>query len=172
MPIELVGMEELLANLDRLESEATKISIQRAGIRAASKVIIAAQKSAVPEETGRLKETIGMQIKKEGGNLTALIGPDKKWNYIGRFAEFGSQQLVGQKNKGSYANDAKRGRGTKFTYNRIQPAQHWLQKSWDASAHEALDAYTETVRKLFDKHSYDDLMAALVEAEGIDLERE
>jgi len=134
MPIEVKGIEEIKAKLDRLSSEKTKIAIQRAGIRAAGKVLVAAAKDAAPMDTGKLEESIGMQIKKKDGKLLAMIGADKKYNFIGRFHEF----------------------GTKF-----QTGQHWMQKSFDSSADEALDAYIATATRLFEKHEYDDLMAAI-----------
>jgi hypothetical protein len=63
-----------------------------------------------------------------------MIGPDKRFNFIGRFHEFGTKFMAGT---------------------------HWMQKAFDASANQALDAYTAEVMRLFDKHEYDDLIAAL-----------
>jgi HK97 gp10 family phage protein len=153
MPIVIRGLNEIKEKLDRLSNPKTKLACQRAGIRAAAKILVQAQMDAAPDDTGKLKESIGMQIKKASDGLLGLIGPDKEQNYIGRFAEYGTQALIGQKNKGKT--------GGKFTHNRIQRATHWMQKSFDASGSDALDAYTATVIKLFDKHEYDDLMAAI-----------
>jgi HK97 gp10 family phage protein len=137
MPIEIKGIEELKARLDRLSNEKTKIGIQRAGIRAASKVLLEAQKDTVPVDTGDLRDSIGMQIKKKDGKLVAMIGADKKYNFIGCFHEFGTKFMTGE---------------------------HWTQKAFDSSAHEALDAYTEAVKRLLDKHEWDDLVAAIEQA--------
>jgi HK97 gp10 family phage protein len=134
MPIEVKGIEEIKAKLDRLSNEKTKLAIQRAGIRRAAKVLIEAMKQRVPFDTGKLEGSIGMQVKKNSGRLAALIGPDKKFNFIGRFHEFGTKYMVGE---------------------------HWMQKSFDESANQALDAYVAEALRLFEKHEYDDLMAAI-----------
>jgi HK97 gp10 family phage protein len=137
MPITIQGVEEIKAKLDTLSNEKTKIAIQRAGIRAAAKILLAAQEQTVPFETGRLEGTLGVQIKKQNGKLNALIGPDKKLNFIGRFHEFGTMKMTGT---------------------------HWMQKAFDSSVQEALAAYTEAVLRLFDKHMYADLVAAIEQA--------
>lgn len=139
MPIVVKGIEEIKAKLDRLSNPKTKVAIQRAGIRAAARVLLQAQQQNVPFATGRLEGTLGIQIKKQNGQLAALIGPDKKLNFIARFHEFGTKFMSGS---------------------------HWMQKSFDSSASAALDAYTAAVLRLFDKHEYDDLIAALESAES------
>jgi HK97 gp10 family phage protein len=141
MPIEIIGIEEIKARLDRLSNEKTKLAIQRAGARKAAKVLLAAQQQTVPFDTGRLEGTLGIQTKKVGSiGVVTAIGPDKKLNFIGRFHEFGTKFMAGK---------------------------HWMQKAFDSSKDEALEAYTSEVTKLLDKHEYDDLMAAIEAAANL-----
>jgi HK97 gp10 family phage protein len=134
MPIEIRGIDEIKAKLDRLSSEKTKLAIQRAGARKAAKVLLNQQQDTVPFATGKLEGSLGIQVRRRGNNIFVMIGPDKRFNFIGRFHEFGTKFMAGT---------------------------HWMQKAFDASANQALDAYTAEVMRLFDKHEYDDLIAAL-----------
>lgn len=141
MPIEIIGIEEIKAKLDRLSNEKTKLAIQRAGARKAAKVILAAQQQYVPFDTGKLEGALGIQTKKVGSiGVATAIGPDKKLNFIGRFHEFGTKKMAGD---------------------------HWMQKAFDSSKDDALEAYVAEVTKLFDKHEYDDLMAAIEAAANL-----
>jgi HK97 gp10 family phage protein len=134
MPIEIRGIDEIKAKLGRLGNAKTKLAIQRAGARKAAKVLLAQQQDSVPFDTGKLEDSLGIQVRRRGDNIFVMIGPDKRFNFIGRFHEFGTKFMAGT---------------------------HWMQKAFDASAHEALDAYTAEALRLFDKHEYDDLLSAL-----------
>lgn len=134
LPIEVVGIEEIKARLDRLSNPKTKLAMERVGCRAAAKVLVAAQQQTVPFLTGKLEGSLGIQVQKKGDNILVRIGPDKRWNYIGRFHEFGTKFMTGN---------------------------HWMQKAFDSSAQQALDAYVAAVKKMFDKHEYDGLIAAI-----------
>lgn len=139
MPITVQGIEEIKARLDKIGNPRTKLSIERAGSRAAARVLLAAQEQTVPFATGKLEGSLGINVKRSGDNLLTKIGPDKKLNYIGRFHEFGTKFMTGI---------------------------HWMQKAFDSSAQRALDMYTATVKKLFDKHYYDELVAEIETAAG------
>lgn len=139
MPIEVTGIEEIIRRLDELGPKA-QAAIERAGGRAAAKVLLQAQRQAVPVESGRLLMSLGMQTKKVSGGLLTMIGPDKRRNFLGRFHEFGTKYMAGI---------------------------HWMQKAFDSSAKAAQEAYIATVKKLLDKPHYDDLKAALQRAAQI-----
>jgi len=110
----------------------------RTGSREAAKVLLAAQKETVPVgDTGELLNSLGIQVK--GANtdkLQILVGADREWNFIGRFHEFGTKKMAGS---------------------------HWTQKAWDASCNEALNAFTNTVRKMLDKRMWSELKAGIEE---------
>jgi HK97 gp10 family phage protein len=133
--VKVQGLEELKRRLEELSDPKTARAMMRTGSRAAAKVLLAAMQETVPVESGALLESLGIQVK--GANSDSLhifIGPDKKWNYIGRFHEFGTKFMAGD---------------------------HWMQKSFDASSKDALQAYIDKVRQLLDRKTYQDLMAAI-----------
>lgn len=135
LTIRIQGMDELRRRLEELKDPKVARAMIRTGSRAAAKILLEAMRETVPVETGALLDSLGIQTK--GANtdkLQVLIGPDKKWNFIGRFHEFGTKTMAGE---------------------------HWMQKSWDASSKEALDAYVAKVQQLLDKKMYQDLMAAI-----------
>jgi len=139
MPIEVIGIEEIKARFDQLSDPKARLAIQRAGIRAACKVLLKAQQETVPFETGKLRDSLGIQIKRRGDKLFAMVGADKRWNFIGRFHEFGTKFMAGT---------------------------HWMQKAFDSSSKEALSAYEDAVRALFEKREWNAFMAVLALSES------
>lgn len=78
-----------------------------------------------------------------GDSVEVIIGPDRKWNFIGRFHEFGTEH---------------------------EPATFWMTRAYDDTHEEALDAYIARVEKMLDKHTMDELLAAIQEGLSEDVE--
>jgi HK97 gp10 family phage protein len=142
-PVNVEGLQEVKDRLAALEDGKLTRSIQRSGSRAAGKVLLAGQQQTVPVESGKLLESLGIQVHVSGGNVEVLIGPDRKWNFIGRFHEFGTEH---------------------------EKASFWMTRAYDETHGEALDAYIERVRTMLDKHTMDELMSAIQEALSEDTE--
>lgn len=131
--VKITGMEEIKKRLDDLQDGRLARSFMRSGARKAAQVLAKGQKQTVPFEHGDLSDSIGVQVKNANtDNLRVLVGPDRKYNFIGRFHEF----------------------GTKFV-----PAQHWMQKAFDNTVHEALAAFTNEVRRKLNVYDYKALKA-------------
>ena len=94
--IKVNGLDELKKRLTDLGDGKLARSMMRSGARKAAKVLMSGQLDTVPVETGELRDSIGIQVKgARADQLQVLIGPDKKWNYIGRFHEFGTKFMAG-----------------------------------------------------------------------------
>jgi HK97 gp10 family phage protein len=133
--IRVQGLDELKQRLESLNDGRAARAMMRTGSRKAAQVLLATQQETVPFETGRLEGALGIQVKTaDADKLQVLIGPDQKLNYIGRFHEFGTKFMAGV---------------------------HWMQKAFDASSNDALAAYITEVKRLLDKQTYADLMAAI-----------
>ena len=139
MPITVTGIEEIKAKFDQLSDPRARMAIQRAGIRAAARVFLAAMQENVPVETGKLEESIGIQIKRKGDYLLWKSGPDGRWNFIGRVQEFGTKHEAGT---------------------------HWMQRSFDQAAAEALSAYETAVMQMFEKREWNALAAVIALSSG------
>lgn len=133
--IRVSGLDELKRRLDSLDDGKLARSMMQTGARKAAKVLLAAQQQTVPVADGRLRDALGIQVKRaKSDKLQVLIGPDQKLNFIGRFHEFGTKFMAGI---------------------------HWMQKAFDYSCNDALDIYTAEVTRMLDKKMYADLMAAI-----------
>lgn len=72
--IKIKGMRDISRALDRLPKELIRSS-ENAVLRAGAKPIEKAAKSRVVEDTGLLKKSIGIRVKKVAGINSARIGP-------------------------------------------------------------------------------------------------
>jgi HK97 gp10 family phage protein len=140
--IKVTGLDELKRRLDELSDGKLARSMMRSGARKAAQVLAAAQKDEAPVDSGKLRDSIGVQVKGTNSDpLQVLIGPDKEWNYIGRFHEFGTKHMAGD---------------------------HWMQRAFDSSSREALDAFITEVRRRLDVKTFADLKAMI--ADGLNTE--
>jgi HK97 gp10 family phage protein len=136
--IRVEGLEELKRRLEELEDGRLARAMIRTGSRDAAKVLLAEQQNTVPVEEGKLRDSLGIQVKgAKTDKLQVLVGADKKYNFIGRFHEFGTKKMQGI---------------------------HWTQKAWESSCNDALSAFVNKVRQLLDKKLYSDLKSAIEDA--------
>jgi HK97 gp10 family phage protein len=125
------GLDEVRRRLEELNDGKLARSIMRSGARKAAQVLKAAQQDECPVDRGNLRDSIGIQVTgAKGDTLIVKIGPDKRWNYIGRFHEFGTKFMAGI---------------------------HWMQKAFDRSSKEALDAFITEVKRRLDVRTYREL---------------
>lgn len=137
MPVTVKGLDELKQRLTALNDGGLARSMMRSGARKAAKVLAEGQRETVPVSEGTLRDSIGIQVKgTTADTLQVLIGPDKKQNYIGRFHEFGTKFMQGI---------------------------HWMQKAWDSTSKDALDAFIAEVKRRLDVKTYQDLRRAIEE---------
>lgn len=133
--IKVTGLEEIKRRLDELGNGRLARAMMRTGARKAAKVLLQGQQTTVPVREGKLRDSLGIQVKGAGTDtLRVLIGPDKSQNYIGRFHENGTKFMAGS---------------------------HWMQRAFDSYSRQAMDAFTVEVTKLLDKKMYTELQAAI-----------
>jgi HK97 gp10 family phage protein len=143
--VKIQGMEELKQRLDSLNDGKLARSMLRSGAREAAKVLKEGQRDTVPVDTGELRDSIGIQVKgTRADNLVVLVGPDKKYNFIGRFHEFGTVH---------------------------QGASHWMQRAFDETSKAALDRFVVVVKKKLDVRDYKELQRQIAEGLSEDVEK-
>jgi HK97 gp10 family phage protein len=133
MPIELSGLSEVSEMLSNLTSARVAKGYLTRPAKKAGQVVIDALAKSAPEATGALADHMEMQSRFEGSELHCKIGPTKSV-YWGIFSEFGTQ---------------------------TQPATHWMTQAWDACQEDALEAFVNELKRLFEAKKAADLVAQL-----------
>ncbi len=98
MSIKMHGMRELNRAFKRLPDELKK-SGEKAVLRAGAKPINVAAKAKAPVGTGLLKKSIGTNVKKVDGEVTARVGPRSGWK---QEVTRNGQRVVSDPNKYSH----------------------------------------------------------------------
>lgn len=91
MSLELQGLDELMAKLEKMNANINKV--QNQALREAAKPILESQKQNVPKDTHKLEEGLKIgRISTKQGVKTITIGIHKKDNpklFYGRFQNWG-----------------------------------------------------------------------------------
>lgn len=88
MPIELTGMDDLLARLQGIGSNVEQV--KEKALKKGAEVMRAEMAANAPVLTGKLKESIEVSnIKTQNGSMYVDVGPKKEVFYA-KFAEFGT----------------------------------------------------------------------------------
>ena len=98
MSIKMTGMRELNRAFKRLPGELKKGG-EKAVLRAGAKPINVAAKSRAPVGSGLLKKSIGTNVKKVDGEVTARVGPRSGWK---KEVTRDGRQVVSDPNKYSH----------------------------------------------------------------------
>ncbi len=112
MRIESKAIGGLIAKLAALDKKVARKAL-RAGISAATKVVMWDAKALVPVRSGQLRKSIGRKIwtKKGGAVIAGIVGPRRGFRvvYLGKYidpvkyahlVEFGRREVVAGKAKG------------------------------------------------------------------------
>lgn len=89
--LELEGMEDLLAEVERLGQAGSRI--ENRALKEAGEVVRETIKQEAPVRTGTLKKSIEVSgVKTKDGSKHVEVGPDKD-GWYGRFVEFGTVKM-------------------------------------------------------------------------------
>lgn len=89
--MKLEGMNELLAEIERLGKEGSKI--ENNALREAGEAVKHSIQNETPTRTGKLKASISVsRVKTKDGIKQVEVGPDKD-GYYGKFVEFGTVKM-------------------------------------------------------------------------------
>ena len=89
--MKLEGMDELLAEIERLGKEGSKI--ENNALREAGEAVKQSIQNETPTRTGKLKASISVsRVKTKSGIKQVEVGPGKD-GYYGKFLEFGTVKI-------------------------------------------------------------------------------
>jgi HK97 gp10 family phage protein len=146
--LEVTGLDELQAQLNKLEAYAYK-SVLKDACKKAAAVVADEARSLAPEKTGRLKRAIKVRMGRTGNksSVSALATVGKKWfagdEFYGAFQEFGwkAGPRKGNKVKGDKDSDKRT----------QQPGEHFMENAFDSKGQEALDTLLNEIKAGLDR---------------------
>lgn len=112
----ICGLDELEQTLIAGGKSAAQKFLRNVEKKAAQPVLEAMQETVPIGLTGDLLVALKMQSQTAQDGMVVKVGPTSDENYIGRFAEFGTEK---------------------------QPAQHWMSRAFSNSKEAALDGFIQ-----------------------------
>ena len=144
MPLEIDGMDVIIARLERTSQNVT--AVKKAAVLAGAKILQDEIIRRAPKDSGNLKDNIAISQTSYGNEETVKVGPTDDAFYA-RFLEFG-YTLRARKTTGSTSRSKsvyeRRGTGGKV------PAKPFIEPAYLAKRAEAKEAIAKVIREAID----------------------